>query len=143
MVLARTQWEENEQYRHYQGFNPHKRVYLQYEDLGLYFHFCGRDAGKLIASAGIYLTPSMHTQHLIAQEDTFYITPAYRGRGRLVFRFVEFTEEFAREKGAQQFLLTTPLVNTRSERVVQHLGYYQISKGWAKDLQRSSQEKVA
>jgi predicted GNAT family acetyltransferase len=143
LPLAHKHWLELEQNEFGQGFNPDVKRYAQLQDMGMYFHFCGRDNGKLVASAGIYITPSMHSQRLIAQEDTFYMLPEYRGRGRNIIRFVEFTERFARSKGAAQFLLTTPITNTASERVVAHMGYTQITKGWAKTLNTQSEQKVA
>lgn len=145
LPLARAQWLEIEEHRHWQGFNPDIERYAKSEDVGIYFHFCARDNGRLVGSAGIYVTRSAHTQRVIASEDTFYLIPEYRGRGRNIIRFVEFTERFAVAHGAEQFMLTTSLVNLRAERVVQHCGYVQITKGWSKDLrpQHALKQRVA
>jgi hypothetical protein len=137
MVLARMQWEENEGYRHCQGFNPDKERYLAYEDAGCYFHFAAREEERLVGSGGVYIMPSMHSQQLISTEDTYYLLPEYR-KGRNALRFFSFMEDFLLRKGVVEVCLTTPQVNTRAARIVEYMGYKPISTGWSKHLKDPS-----
>lgn len=131
--IAQEHWLESEAYRHGQGFNPDRQRYTQYESMGCYFHFTAREDGKLVGSGGAYLMPSMHTQQLISVEDTYYLRPSHR-RGRNAIKFFQFMEAFIRARGAVEGGLTTPLTNTKAERIVQFLGYRQVSKGWSKNF---------
>lgn len=133
MVLARQHWDENEQYRHGQGFNPDKARYLQAEKIGMYFHFTARDPEQIVGSGGLYITPSMHTQRVICQEDTYYLLPEYR-LGRNAIRFFNFMEAFMVSRGVVECTLTTPITNTKAERIVEYMGYRQVGKGWSKEL---------
>lgn len=135
MALAELHFQETEMYRYGQGFKPDRERYFQYEALKSYYHFTGRnEAGVIVGSGGVYVMPSMHTQRLIAMEDTYYLHPDYRGKGAGP-RFFKFMEDFLRNLGVVQINLTTPLTNLQAERIVQYMGYEQVSKGWSKSLE--------
>lgn len=131
--LGKLHWQENEEYRHGQGFNPDKVRYLHYEQIEMYYHFGARDTGRLVGSGGVYIFPSMHTQRLIATEDTYYLLPEYR-KGRNALKFFDYMERFLESKGVWEVCLTTPLTNDRAARIVEYMGYRQVSKGWSKHL---------
>lgn len=143
MELAEMHWQETEMYRHGQGFNPDKMRYLDYEACKMYYHFTARtEQGKVVGTGGVYVMPSMHTQRLIAMEDTYYLHPDYRGRGTGP-RFFQAMEDFLRNLGVVEVNLTTPLTNLQAERIVQYMGYKQVSKGWSKSLEPQNVRTLA
>lgn len=79
--LGRAHWHETEGYRHGQPFAPRMDRYLEYERIGWYALFTARDGGRLVGNLGMYFAPSMHTQQLIATEDTLFLLPEYRKGG--------------------------------------------------------------
>ena len=94
VTLAKAHWEESMQWQHgHQPFNPSKERYQAYEDAGCLVLFVVRDDGRYAGHGIMYVTPSMHTQALIATEDLMFLLPEYRkgGIGRKLYKFVEDT----------------------------------------------------
>lgn len=140
VAMGRAHWAEN---KHAFAFNPDKKRYLQYEAMGCYFHFGARaEDGTLVGTGGIYIMPSMHTQQIICTEDSYYLMPSHRN-GRNALRFFQFMEAFARERGAVEVQLTTPLTNLNAERIILFQGYYQTAKGWSKPLETPNVQSIA
>jgi GNAT superfamily N-acetyltransferase len=94
ITLAKAHWEESMQWQHgHQPFNPSQERYESYERTGELVLFVVRDDGRYAGHGIMYLTPSMHTQALIATEDLMFLLPEYRnaGVGRALYEFVEET----------------------------------------------------
>jgi hypothetical protein len=132
IMLAHQHWNETQQYRHSQPFSPSFDRYNQYAKAGWFILFTARDNGKMVGYAGVYLTPSMHTQQLICTEDTWYLTPEYR-KGWNAVRFFKFMENTVREKGAIEICLTAPHT-TKAGKIHEYLGYTQVSNQYSKNL---------
>ncbi len=134
--LAAAHWMETERYRHDQPFNPVFERYNQYAKLGWYLQFTARDDGRMIGFCGMYLTPSMHTQELIATEDTWFLLPEYRGKGRTFIRFHDFiTQELVR-RGAVEISMTVPPGGTGA-RLLEHLDYEPVKVQYSRRLVRA------
>ena len=73
--IGEQHWKETDLYQRGQIFNPDINRYIQSNEIGIYHLFTAREEGKLVGDIGCYITPSMHTQRLIAQEDTWYLLP--------------------------------------------------------------------
>jgi hypothetical protein len=77
--LHEAQWQETEKYRHALPLNPDyergKRMFLQ----GQIVQFMVRHEGKAVGHMRLYISRCMHSQALIAHEDTLYILPEHRG----------------------------------------------------------------
>ena len=77
--LHEAQWQETEKYRHALPLNPDYqrgvRMFLQ----GQIVQFMVRHDGKAVGHMRMYLNKCMHSQALIAHEDTLYILPEHRG----------------------------------------------------------------
>lgn len=106
VALAKMQWQETEAYRHSQPFNPSYERYRQYEQIGCYFEATVRDVAKMVGFSGIYLCPSMHSQCLIATEDSLFLHPDYR-KGWTAARFIKFLENECRKRGAVEVSITS------------------------------------
>lgn len=131
MELARLHWEETEQYQRH-PLNPDKERYLHYNDTGYHRQYTVRDEGRLVGHAGMYLSRSMHTQVVMATEDTWYLLPEYR-KGRNAIRFYRFIEDDLREHGVQEIHMSAKLSNS-SGRIMEYLGYEFVQKGYLKHV---------
>jgi hypothetical protein len=139
--LARKHWNETQGYRHNQPFNPVFERYNQYAKAGWYLQFTVRDEGRLVGYGGAYIVPSMHTQRLIAQEDTWYLLPEYR-RGLLAVRFFRFMEEECVKRGAEEVSLTVP-EGIGTGVLCERLGYRKVAVGYSKQISPSDKRELA
>ena len=89
MVLAHQHWAGTRGYRRHEPFNPSFERYHACNQSGFFQLFTARDGQKLVAYFGTYLSPSMHSQLLMATEDTMFIEQDYRG-GRNALRFLKY-----------------------------------------------------
>jgi GNAT superfamily N-acetyltransferase len=137
MALAEGHWQETEAHHHEQGFNPKRERYEQYEKPGWYVQFTARVDGRLIGFAGMYLVPSMHSQALIATEDTWYLAPDYRGKGRTFMRFYAFIEAEMKRRGAVEINMSVPIVGAAS-RLLEALDYQPVKVHYCKLLRADS-----
>jgi len=132
MVNARLHWEETEGYRHDQPLNPDKARFLQYEKLGLYHSYSARDDGELIGNVTMYVSPSMHTQLLIATEDTMFIKKEYRGK-RVYYKLFTMVEEEMKKLGVSEIMLTSKVSNPAG-RLIERMGYNLVANEYSKSF---------
>lgn len=125
-------WHETEEYRHGQELNMDKTRYLQYEDMGLYFMFTARDNGKLAGNLGIYVMPSMHTQKLVASEDTLFMLPEYRANGN-AYKFCKYVEKDMEKRKVVEIVMTVKTVN-KAWKFSERLGFKRIAYQYSKHL---------
>ncbi len=136
MLLAVDHWHETEMYRHGQKFAPSFDRYMQYENAGWLIQCCARDNGVLVGYATLYICPSMHTQQIIATEDTFFLLPEFR-KGRNGVRLVKFAEEECKKRGAVEIMMTAKLTNNAG-RLMECLGYQEVAKQYSKQYSADS-----
>lgn len=105
------------------GEPPNLRLdrYEQFERIGYYLQFVARDGEKLAGYLGAYLTPSMHSQQLVAAEDVLYMKSEYRN-GINAKRFVEYIEQELKNKGAISITCTVK-PSSPASRLLDHCGY--------------------
>lgn len=132
VVLAEKHWKETQAYRHNQPFNPQMERYAHYADQGFFLQFTVRDEGKMVGYGGAYVVPSMHTQRLIAQEDTWYLLPEYR-KGWTAMKFFRFMESECKRRGAEEVMLTVP-EGIGTGVLCERMGYKKITAGYSKQL---------
>jgi len=131
--LGAAHWGETmEYYRGKQPFNPLFERYNQYDKLGWLVTFTVRDEGKMVGYGLMYVTPSMHTQELIATEDTMFLLPEYR-RGRNGLRLYQFAEEEMIKRGVKEILVTAK-PDSAACRILEHLGCTLINYQYSKAL---------
>ena len=119
--LGELHWQETEAYRHGQQFNPDVERYLHYNDIGYHIQFTARVDGRLVGHAGMYLCRSMHTQQLVAHEDTWFMLKEYR-KGRNAIRLWKYVEQEMRKMGAAEIAISAKLANS-SGRIMELIGY--------------------
>lgn len=131
-ALGQQHWLETQQYRHSQPFKPMLERYAQYEDFGGYLQFTARVDGVLVGYGGLYIVPSMHTQELICQEDTWYLMPEHR-KGFSAIKFFRFMEDECRKRGVKEVMLTAP-ATTRAGVIHKFLKYEKVADVYSKHL---------
>lgn len=130
ILLYAAHWKETEGYRHGQPFDPRFERYNEYNRLGWFLMFTARDEGKLVGNAGIYMVPSMHTQQMIATEDTWFLLPEYR-KGRNAWRFYNFIEAECWSRGAVEITFTAK-PTTRVGPMLERLNFKATSVQYTK-----------
>ncbi len=130
--LAAIHWKETQAYRHNQPFNPSYERYKQYADLGCFIQFTVREEGVMIGYGGAYVVPSMHTQKLIATEDTWFLLPAYR-KGFTALKFFRFMEAECVKRGAEDVTLTVP-EGIGTGVLCERMGYDKVAQVYNKQI---------
>ena len=131
LALASQHWQETMQWQHgKQPLCPVVERYQQFESAGWFVQFMARDQGTAVGYAGMYLTPSMHTQQLIASEDTIFLLPSHR-TGRNALRFFQFIEATCWERGARE-IGATAKPNHAAGRLLAYMGLTLINHQYSK-----------
>lgn len=122
-ALHASHWEETETHRHTQTLNPDYARGLELEMQGRYLLLAAvhMDTQELVGNYGIYLSKSMHTQQLIATEDTLYIAKAHR-KGRLGVAMIRYAESVLRQLGVQELTVKVKKVNHVGP-MIERMGY--------------------
>jgi hypothetical protein len=141
MELAAQHYEETEGYHRGQPFAPRFERYEEYDKAGWFFMATARDEGLLVGNAGFYVTPSMHSQLLIATEDTVFLTPAAR-KGRNGIRFVQFVEAECVQRGATEIGMTAKFANKAAGRILEYLKYQPTSMQYTKQCVQETHADV-
>jgi GNAT superfamily N-acetyltransferase len=122
-------WDETEAYRHGQPFDPRLERYREYEQICWYVLYTARDGEKLVGNLGVYYAPSMHTQQLIATEDTLFLLPEYR-KGRNAIEFIKFVEAECWRRGAVEIIVTAK--DDKVGRLLAHLDFQPVAMQYSK-----------
>ncbi len=132
IALAKLHWQETEGYRHGQPFCPSFERFNSYDTKGWYFEATARVCGKLVGYCGMYIVPSMHSQLMVAAEDSLFIAPEYR-KGRNALRFMQFIEAECRKRGVVEIMVTAKTKQVC--RLLEHLDFSLISWQYSKQVQ--------
>lgn len=137
IALATAHWSETEGYRHGQTFAPDAARYFAFNEMqscgGPYYTmFTARDEGRMVGYAGMFTTPSLHTQKPICAEDTWFLLPEAR-KGRVAIEFYKFVEAEMRKRGVTEIMMTAKMTNGAG-RIMEYLGYKQVSLQYSKTL---------
>ena len=111
MALAEQHWAGTCSYRRHEPFAPSFERYNAANVAGYFQLRTARDHGELVGYFGVYVTPSMHSQLLMATEDTFYLDPKFRG-GRTALRFLKQIEDQCRAWGVHEILFSCEADNS-------------------------------
>ena len=137
MVLANEHWTGTRTYRRHEPFNPSFDRYNACNEGGYFTLFTARDTGKMVGYFGVYVSPSMHSQKLMATEDTFFLHPDYRG-GRNAFRFLKHIEEYLLGRGVEEIMFSCEIDNaTGIKGLLEYLGYKPVIQQYSKHLSKA------
>jgi GNAT superfamily N-acetyltransferase len=134
-VLHSAHWAEKEEEPDRPPFNPDYDTFIYYEKTGRCLVFTCRDteSKRLIGNFSLYLDRSMHTQALLATEDTLYLVPEAR-KGRLAARLIGYAERSMKQLGVTEINVTVK-VDNKHGRYFSMLGYNHVSNGLTKLLE--------
>ena len=134
MVLAQQHWAGTRTYRRHEPFCPSFDRYHACNQSGFFQLFTARKAGVLVGYFGVYLTPSMHSQLLMATEDTFFLHPDHRG-GRNALRFLKHIEAQLRAWQVHEIMFSCEIDNeTGIKGLLTYLGYLPVIQQYRKLL---------
>lgn len=110
MVLVSQHWAGTKSYRRHEPLNPSYERYKACNESGFLVFFTARDGETLAGYFILYLTTSMHSQLPMAVEDTFFLSPQYRG-GTTAYRFLKVVKEQCRAWGVHEILFSCEIEN--------------------------------
>ena len=135
MELANLHWDSTKSYRRHYPFNPSFERYQQCNQNGFFQLLTARDGARLAGYFGVYLSQSMHSQHWMMTEDTFFLHPDYRG-GTTALRFLKHIEQQARAWGVVEIMFSCEQDNeTGIQRLLKLLAYEPVIVQFSKQLQ--------
>lgn len=100
-------------------YNPRLDQYCKFGDEGWLLTFVLRDEGRAVGYSNIYVTADMHNHDPIAQEDTIYVLPEFRGNGRILIKAVHAE---LKARGCKRMHVTT-MTDLRVAKLLQRMGY--------------------
>lgn len=143
MPLANAHWSGTQSYRRHQPFSPSFARYEHCNNLGMFTLYTARDGTALVGYFGVYVTPSMHSQQLMATEDTFFLLPDYRG-GRNALRFLHYIERQLRLRGVMEIMFSCEIDNeTGIKKLLEFLDYQPVIMQYSKQFTNSAQPELA
>ncbi len=127
-------WQETESHRHDLTFNPNYARAIDLEAQGRYLLIVAQhiETGDLVGNYGIYLASSMHTQKMIATEDTLFVASAHR-KGRLGIAMIRYAEAALWAMGAEELNVSVKLVNSVGQ-MIERMGYLPVGTQYTKIL---------
>ena len=127
-------WRETEGYRHALEFNPDYQRGIDLEVQGRYLLIVARrhETGEIVGNYALYLSRSMHTQTLMATEDTLFLAKDCR-RGRLGIEVMRYAENALRQRGVEELNVSVKLVNSVGS-MIERMGYAPVATQYTKIL---------
>ncbi|OWT55282.1 GNAT family N-acetyltransferase [Candidimonas nitroreducens] len=126
-------WRETERHRQGLEFNPDYNRALDLEWQGRYLLIVARHIdGALVGNYGLYISRSMHTQTLMATEDTLFLAKEHR-RGRLGISMIRYAEHALEQLGVRELNVSVKLVNEVGP-MIERMGYEPVGTQYTKIL---------
>jgi hypothetical protein len=120
--------------RHLDGvrLDPDYGYMAERERTGTLVQFTARsDAGQLVGNLRMYVGTSLHTKHRFAEEDTFYLDPAYR-QGHAALALLRYAEDMlVQVVGVVEIRANSKVVN-RAHRLMDRRGFRHVANQYIK-----------
>lgn len=128
-------WHETEHYRHGIPYNPDyaRVVDMDQQGRALLVVVEHEKTGELVGNYGLYLSRSVHTQTLIATEDTLFISKPHR-RGRLAIELMRYAEAVLVSLGVRELEVSVKLTNNVGP-MIERMGFTPTGKQYVKLLE--------
>ena len=118
-------WKETEAHRHGLQLAPDYEALCLRERRGRLVQFTVRQGGVLAGQLLMYLGPSVHTQTLVAEEDTLYMRPEHRG-GFTAVALLRYAEQLLRSLGAAEIRANSKVIN-HADVLMRRMRYQQVA----------------
>lgn len=133
-TLHEQHWIETEGYHDVAGFNPDYQRGYDLEAQGRYLLIVAEDktTGEVVGNYGLYVSRSMHTQQLVATEDTLFVSRPHR-RGRLGIALIRYGEKTLTQLGCVEMSVDVKLSNNVGQ-MINRMGYEPVGTKYTKIL---------
>jgi hypothetical protein len=130
--LHAAHWLETERYRHGLALNPDYEAMALRERLGRLLQLTVRREAHVVGHLRLFTGLSLHTQTVVADEDTLYIAPAHRG-GFMVMALLRYAEAalVALHPGGLEIRTNSKVVN-RADVLMRRMGYQHFANQFVK-----------
>lgn len=127
-------WRETETHRHTVPFAPDYARAIDLEAQGRYLLVVAEHTRtqQIVGNYSIYLARSMHTQLLMATEDTLFVAKEHR-RGALGIRMIQYVEQALITLGASELNVSVKRVNDVGP-MIERMGYAPVATQYNKQL---------
>lgn len=116
--LHAAHWRETEKHRHNLQLNMDYPGFLRMERAGRLVLFTIRQGGELVGHTTMKLSNSMHSQTLVANEDSLFLREDKRGNLFMILQFLKYVAETLGEMGVAEIRVSTKLVNGADKLLV-------------------------
>lgn len=125
-LLHAAHWQETEGHRHGLALNPDYDGFLRTEMAGRLLFFSIRRDGELVGHTTMKLFRSMHTQTMVAEEDSLFMRADQRGSAFVVLQFIKYVTGVLAGVGVAEIRASTKLVN-RADKLLMRSGFKPVA----------------
>lgn len=125
-------WKETEKHRHGLALNPDYDAMGARERCGRLLQFTVRRGGDLAGHLRMFTGPSLHTQTPMAEEDTLYMRPEYRG-GFAAMALLRYAESALGQLGVREVRANSKVIN-HADVLMRRLKYQHVANQFVKFL---------
>ena len=109
--LHAAHWQETEKYRHELPLDPDYAGFIRMEAMGKLVLLTIRKDGELVGQTTMKLYNSMHSQTLVANEDSLFLRADQRGSLPAMLAFIRFVRDALASVGVREVRVSSKLVN--------------------------------
>lgn len=129
-------WNETEEYRAKEKYNPDYYQFAQLEKIGQFLLYTARnESGALVGDLGYVLHHGRHTGQLSATEDFFYLRPNYRV-GFNAVKFIRFAVEDLKKRGVVHVGMSSKLTND-IDVLLRRAGFTEIGRMYSMTIEEN------
>lgn len=125
LPLHELHWSETELHRHGLALKPNYAAMSAHDRAGHLLQFTVRNAGTLVGNLRMFVLPSMHTDGLIAEEDTLFVHPDHRD-GMLGLKLLRYAEACLRQIGVESIEANSKTLNN-ADVLLRRMGYTPVA----------------
>ena len=116
--LHAAHWLETEKYRHSLPLDPDYLGFLRMEMAGQLLLFTIRKDGELVGQSTMKLNRSMHSQTMVAHEDSLFLRADQRGNAFVMLSFIKYGLGVMEGFGVREVRLSSKLINGADKLMV-------------------------
>lgn len=135
--LHRAHFAETERHLDWFSLKPDYDYMAERERLGQLVQFTARADGMLVGNLRMYVGTSRHTGNRFAEEDTFYLDPAWRC-GMNAPAFLRYAEDMLVQMvGVAEIRANSKVVN-KAHRLMDYRGYQHVANQYIKIFKQAA-----
>lgn len=115
--LHKLHWQETEKYRHEIPLNPDYAGFIAQDKAGMLVLFTIRKDGELVGQSTMKVHVSMHSQTLVASEDSLFLRQDHRG-GFMMVRFIRYMDDVLTHLQVREVRVSSKMVNSADKLMI-------------------------